>query len=114
MCDGPSELLPELGITPTCLGELDYPDPFPTPPVSLLSFSHEHDDRSDEAPAAVDDQQRAEEERSWFFYLAEISLRRIINDILSTFYDKGEEHWMKHIDLVCRQNLESEKQISSW
>ncbi|SPO07570.1 uncharacterized protein DNG_10265 [Cephalotrichum gorgonifer] len=109
------ELLPELGLTPSCLRELDYPDPFPEPPVSLLSFSSERDGSGEQVSIeTVGYEQKAEEERSWFFYLAEISLRRIINDTLHTFYEKGEEHWMKHIDLVCRQYHESEEQVSQW
>ena len=33
------------------------------------------------------------EEQSWFYYLAEIALRRIGNRILSAFYASGYEYW---------------------
>jgi len=50
----------------------------------------------------------------WFFYLAEISLRRTLDEALSAIYEKGEQHWIEDIDLVCRQYRESEQQISDW
>lgn len=50
----------------------------------------------------------------WFFYLAEISLRRTFDEVLSVIYEKGEQNWIENIDLVCRQYYESEKQISDW
>lgn len=33
------------------------------------------------------------EEQSWFYYLAEIALRRIVNRILSAFYASSFESW---------------------
>jgi hypothetical protein len=50
----------------------------------------------------------------WFFYLAEISLRRTLDEVLSVMYEKGEQDWIENIDLVYRQYYESEKQISDW
>ena len=55
-----------------------------------------------------------DESRSWQFYLAEISLRRTIDDTLWLFYHQGEEHWLKNTDLLVQQYAETDEQISLW
>ncbi|KAF4913604.1 hypothetical protein CGCVW01_v010797 [Colletotrichum viniferum] len=59
-----------------------------------------------------DDQQRVEEERSWLYYLAEISLRRTIKDTMAVLYRKGETYWLQNEQLLVRQYDEFEKEIS--
>ncbi|SPO01821.1 uncharacterized protein DNG_04494 [Cephalotrichum gorgonifer] len=107
-----SELSPELGLRPSIPVKFDRPDALPSPPASLTLTSEEENGGG--APRRVDVLQRSEEERGWFFYLAEISLRRTIDDMMSLFYRRGEEYWIKHVDIVLRQFQESEKEISNW
>lgn len=60
------------------------------------------------------EQQRSEEERSWFFYFAEISLRRTINDTLQLYYARGEGHWIQNTSQMIHQYRETEKGFSLW
>ncbi|KAJ0305476.1 hypothetical protein COL516b_005170 [Colletotrichum fioriniae] len=59
-----------------------------------------------------DPQHRLEEERSWLYYLAEISLRRTIKSTMSVLYRKGEAYWLRNEDLLVRQYDEFETEIS--
>ncbi|RYP91458.1 hypothetical protein DL770_002397 [Monosporascus sp. CRB-9-2] len=106
-----SELSPDMALRPSGLGDFAYPDLFPTPPSNVL-FSHgeqvDRDDESDTMSLHVD------ENRSWLFYLAEISLRRTIDDTLWLLYNRGEEHWINNVDLLVRQYAETDKQINLW
>jgi hypothetical protein len=101
-------MLPELQLTPTDLQLFDDLKHFPSPPESLMLYAQNN------APWPDSGIERLDEERSWFFYLAELSIRRTINDVLGTFYDKTEQQWIDDIDLLCRQFDESDKQISLW
>ncbi len=54
------------------------------------------------------------EERSWFFYLAEISLRRTVDNTQWLLYQRGEEEWITNVAYILRQYAESDEQISLW
>lgn len=58
------EIRRELNVSETCVWDLTYPVLFPTPPEGLKSQS----------------------EVTWYFYLAEIALRRLGNRILNYVY----------------------------
>jgi len=105
--DTSREFATALGITlASDLTGFKSPTAFPTPPESLNNLTPGDDgDMSD-----VFSPRR--NEFIWFFYLAEISLRRTLDEVLSVIYEKGEQSWIENIDLVCRQYYESEKQIS--
>ncbi|RSL42050.1 hypothetical protein CEP51_016519 [Fusarium floridanum] len=94
-----SDMLPELQLTPTDLQQFDYPSGILSTPESLSL----HSQTNDSLPSGS--LTRHDEERSWFFYLAELSIRRTINDVLLTFYEKGEWQWIDGIDLVCRHSM---------
>jgi hypothetical protein len=55
-----------------------------------------------------------EEERSWFYYLAEISLRRTMNRILSIFYGQGEQHWLLRIRQMIGDATICAEAITAW
>jgi hypothetical protein len=59
-------------------------------------------------------QTRILEQRSWSFYLAEISLRRTIDDIVRLIYARGEDYWMRHPEQIIHQGYDSETQITIW
>ncbi|TDZ74867.1 hypothetical protein CTRI78_v000237 [Colletotrichum trifolii] len=54
---------------------------------------------------------RAEEERSWLCYLADISLRRTIKDTVAVLYHQDERHWLGNKLVLARQYDEFEKKI---
>ncbi|KAF9875180.1 hypothetical protein CkaCkLH20_07446 [Colletotrichum karsti] len=105
-----NEILPTLGLRSSGLEDFTYPDSFPAPPSTLSSARY---DNADYAWSPMsDDQQRVEEERSWLYYLAEISLRRTIKDTMAVLYCKGETYWLQNERLLVRQYDEFEKEIS--
>lgn len=77
-----------------------------------------------ERPSAVgsvsSDQAREQLEKGWFFYLAEIALRRIMNDALSSRYHEGSWYfttrwWTEGNDGHFCQHVEEFKQkIDAW
>ncbi|KAI8290987.1 hypothetical protein K4K60_003817, partial [Colletotrichum sp. SAR11_57] len=105
------EILPTLGLRSSGLEDFTYPDSFPAPPSTLSSARPAAGDYYAWSPMS-DDQQRVEEERSWLYYLAEISLRRTIKDTMAVLYRKGETYWLQNEQLLVRQYDEFEKEIS--
>ncbi|KAI8185839.1 hypothetical protein K4K51_011277 [Colletotrichum sp. SAR 10_75] len=106
-----NEILPTLGLRSSGLEDFTYPDSFPAPPSTLSSARPAAGDYYAWSPMS-DDQQRVEEERSWLYYLAEISLRRTIKDTMAVLYRKGETYWLQNEQLLVRQYDEFEKEIS--
>ncbi|KAK9802103.1 putative Zn(2)-C6 fungal-type domain-containing protein [Seiridium cardinale] len=80
------ELRTELGLPGSSLNEMRYPNVYPSPPISvpLAWDTSETTERS-----------RTELELAWFFYLAEIALRRIMNDALSIRYSPSSWYFTK-------------------
>lgn len=97
--------MPELGLRPSCLEDLSEHDTLPAPPEILAQ-----DDGSGFSPS-TDDTHSADKEPGWFFYLAEISLRRTINDTISLLYRKTEKEWLNHPGHILRQCTEAKRQI---
>ncbi|KAF6833064.1 hypothetical protein CPLU01_05743 [Colletotrichum plurivorum] len=105
-----NEILPALGLRSSGLEDFTYPDSFPAPP-STLSSSY-HDAAAYAWSPISEDNQRVEEERSWLYYLAEISLRRTIKDTMAVLYRKGEAYWLQNPHLLVRQYDEFEQEMS--
>ena len=92
--------------------DLDYPDLFPTPPTSFATDAPEATGSGTPGTDAV--ATYVDENRSWLFYLAEISLRRTIDDVQWLFYHGGEDYWVNNVHLLVRQHAEADKQITLW
>lgn len=56
----------------------------------------------------------AEDERSWLYYLAEISLRGVMNRILDVFYGHGEEKWTHSILSLLNKHASSSETLALW
>ncbi|KAL5618326.1 hypothetical protein FOVSG1_000548 [Fusarium oxysporum f. sp. vasinfectum] len=108
-----SELVFELGLRPSALESFSYPEPLPTPPEGLLAGTGQTP-RSEGSHIDQDEEQRYVDERGWYYYLSEISIRRTVDETLNLLYRNGEEYWMKHPTYLIRQYHESEQQISQW
>lgn len=103
-----SELLAELPLRSTGIEDYVRNDSvLPTPPDIS---TEEYETRG----AQYTELHSWQEEQSWFFYLAEISLRRTINDMLWLLISKGESYWLSHIDSMEKDYQETERQISAW
>ena len=99
------EIASSIGLRPSGLDEFIYPDLFPKPPASL-SYS--------EGPGSSHNRDFTDEERSWYFYVAGISVWRLFSGSIWLLYRKGEEHWLKDTDDVLRHYEDSQNQISMW
>ncbi|KAL9574583.1 hypothetical protein ACKAV7_001448 [Fusarium commune] len=108
-----SELVFELGLRSSALESFSYPEPLPTPPEGLLAGTGQTP-RSEGSYIDQDEEQRYVDERGWYYYLSEISIRRTVDETLNLLYRNGEEYWMKHPTYLIRQYHESEQQISQW
>lgn len=72
----------EIPLPPSGITQCDYLDMFPSPPTELTSPSAY--DRGDN----FGDDIVPEEEKSWFYYLAEISYRRMMNRAMAVMARK--------------------------
>ena len=106
-----SELRCEIPLPPSGITRFGYPDPFPSPPTELTSPTA--DCSNLEHPSPHHDI-KPEEERSWFYYLAEISFRRMMDRAIAVLARDGERGWISNI----RENLEHHKafqeEINIW
>ncbi|KAL4881052.1 hypothetical protein BJY04DRAFT_218569 [Aspergillus karnatakaensis] len=82
------ELRLELNVGRSCVLDLTYPAFFPSPPIGLKS----------------------EEEAVWYFYLAEIALRRLGNRILNHLYDQNQRGNASDVEAI----LNFEDQATGW
>lgn len=55
-----------------------------------------------------------EEERSWFYYLAEISFRRIMNRAYVVMGEKQDTDWIKNIQQLIYHQKTLEEEIKLW
>lgn len=116
------ELRADLQLPASGLLRFKYPDLFPFlsfPSASDATGSPE-DGRTmeTESPASVlpspGGSLQPEEERSWLYYLAEISLRKIMNRILEGLYSRGEQYWRDDIRRVIVQHLAFSEELAMW
>ncbi|KAL1632979.1 hypothetical protein SLS56_003266 [Neofusicoccum ribis] len=97
-----SEIREQLPLPPSGLASLDYPL-FPTLPITACE--------TDSVGCPAD----SIFEKSWFYYLAEISSRRIANRILNAFYKTGQTAWLSSkLDGMVRIAHELETQVDQW
>ncbi|RSL66823.1 hypothetical protein CEP53_003206 [Fusarium sp. AF-6] len=104
------EFLFEIDLPPSGLGNLSYPDSLPGPPVTFATLGADIETKS-LSPTNYNSQL---EERGWCYYVAEISLRRTIDDTLQHLAEGGEESWLSNPSHLIRQYHELEKQRSLW
>lgn len=115
VADIDSELRAELQLPVSGLLDFRYPDLFPTLSFPGSSRLHSPDvDMGSEGSPASHNLLEPEEERSWLYYLAEISLRKIMNRILEIIYSKGEEAWMTNIQRTISHHGALHEELLSW
>ncbi|KAI9930957.1 hypothetical protein ASPWEDRAFT_178829 [Aspergillus wentii DTO 134E9] len=87
------EVRMELSLPGFGLQDLSYPTSFPSPPLENL-----------EEDAA----------RAWYYYLAEIALRRLANRVLYNLFQNQEEGRFPRISLMVDSVIAFEKQAADW
>lgn len=82
---------------------------FPSPPTELASPTAQNP-----ALDTLQDDIVPEEEKSWFYYLAEISYRRMMNRALAVMARDGERGWIDNIRDTIKQCKDFNEQIDIW
>ncbi|KAI0886968.1 vegetative cell wall protein gp1 [Annulohypoxylon maeteangense] len=103
------EIRSEIPLPSSGIARFDYPDLFPSPPSELAS-PVEQSQSFDGLPTDIE----PEEERSWFYYLSEISYRRILSRAFVILRRDGEEGWIRHIEQTIKQCEDLDDQIKAW
>lgn len=107
-----SEFMFELPLRPTGIIDFPYPVAFPSPPE--VSGHGGRPAGARDSGSTHDQLAAREKERSWFFYLAEISVRRTMMDTVETLYHGGERAWTSNLPGLLRKHDECQEKISIW
>jgi hypothetical protein len=111
------EIRIELPLPQSTIADMDYPHMFPNPPfhdsdgLGLRSYSS--DATSFGWDSEIASNNAINDETNWYYYLTEVALRRIGNQILNTFYCQDHTSWL-HITPLIPSAKEFEKQILVW
>lgn len=103
-----SEIVVELGLDPPCRGAQEAPNSLPEPPSvrepdSVLSSAGD-----------TPNQPSSKEEQGWCFYLAEISLRRMMEDTTRLLHEDGPEGWIRDQVSIINRSRTCEEQVDLW
>ncbi|KAM0722718.1 hypothetical protein Q7P37_002159 [Cladosporium fusiforme] len=97
-----SELVVELGLKPICRRSNEAQDSLPQPPSAFgLNIN-------------ISEQPASQEAQGWYFYLAEISLRRMMEDTAKLLHDDGPEGWARDVVSLVNRIKACEEQIDLW
>ncbi|KAH6892564.1 vegetative cell wall protein gp1 [Thelonectria olida] len=103
------ELRCEIPFPASGINQFGFPNMFPSPP-NELSSSPPTQDGMGNAP----DIMNQDEERSWFYYLAEISFRRMMNRAFAVLGGKGEAGWIQDIQENLQHCRSFNEQLDVW
>jgi len=104
--------LPPSGIT-----KVDYPEEFPSLPpwTSFSSVTSPNDSNTaSDINVLANKIPHLDEEQSWYYYLAEIALRKQANSIIDLLYRRGELDWMENAEYLLRQAPLRESELDHW
>lgn len=121
------EVREELDLPQSDLCKLEYPYLFPSPPSPPSPVQIPESSLPSSTPASsatpssqafsmasLSSSQRTEEQ-SWFYYLSEIALRRIENQILNTFYRADHNSWTQmDVEGLISAATSIEDQLAIW
>ena len=124
----PSEIRVELNLPESSISNIKYPDMFPSPPNVESALATEvlpSPVSSEMASPSVSEQtgRRPHQDRShsesqknsWYYYLSEIALRRIGNNVLNTFYTNDQYPGSgMPIQLIVKTATNFVDQMSQW
>ncbi|KAL1846988.1 hypothetical protein VTK73DRAFT_165 [Phialemonium thermophilum] len=103
------EIRCEIPLPASGLTRFNHPNMFPSPPTELSSPASQQPGREEPYQDV-----EPEEERSWFYYLAEISYRRMMDRAIAVLARNGQDGWIRDI----RENVSYVKgfneQIDVW
>lgn len=111
------ELRTEINLPHSSLADFQNPDLHPSPPVTGDTSPAGADTtgvgQPSESPGRNFDAQQ--QENSWYYYLTEITLRRISNRVINTLYADKYQFWtVDQIPYMVRAASEYEQQLEEW
>ena len=104
-----SELREEVPLPPSGITHYDGPDRLPSPPQELVDASGQQTH-----PPVTDDDIVAEDEKGWFYYLADISYRRMMNRAILAMGRHGMQGWMERLPELMGEYRALHDQIDLW
>ncbi|KAF7550236.1 hypothetical protein G7Z17_g5842 [Cylindrodendrum hubeiense] len=113
------ELRAEIELPNSSLADFHYPDMHPSPPNVPSQAPHGEVAFQSGAQRSSGGRRsmgsHRQHEQSWFYYLTEITLRRIVNRILNMLYSDGHESWTDDaVPYMVKAASEFEQQIQEW
>ncbi|CAK7202807.1 hypothetical protein SEUCBS139899_005534 [Sporothrix eucalyptigena] len=111
------EMRSEINLPDSLLADCEYPDMHPSPPDAPSPVPGDTTDGN--IPASWNRSRpawlRRRHEQSWFYYLTDITLRRIINRILNIMYVGDHATWTAEaIPFLAKTAEEFERQLEEW
>ena len=116
------ELRAEMDVPNSLLADLPFPDSYPsTPDISGISLSSQISTNSHTVNSASPETFNKSEdlsriyEQSWFYYLTEITIRRIFNRVLNLLYSNGTSLWVDQaVPSMVEMVVEFEQRLEDW
>lgn len=106
----------EIKFPSSGLTKLNYTSHFPAPPIATVTTSDDfyrmHSDFADAtSPARIQN----EFEEGWYYYLADIAARRILQRVISSSYSGGDSCWVDvPLHSLLQTAEELDRQLTEW
>lgn len=97
--------------------KLNYTSHFPAPPLAAPAedFYRIHSDFGIDPYATSPARIHNEFEEGWYYYLADIAARRILQRVISSFYCSGESMWLDApFQKLLKTAEELDRQLKEW
>ncbi|KAK5677990.1 hypothetical protein LTS10_009874 [Elasticomyces elasticus] len=102
-----SEIREEFDLPSSGLGNVEWPDIFPSPPISSPNFGS--------GSIADSSEWETVHQSSWYYYLSEVAYRRIMHRTITTLYGTSPEQWLSMgVQRLHRIAAELDAQIVQW
>lgn len=112
-----SETSIEIRFPSSGLTKLNYTSHFPAPPVATASadFYYMHSNFGPDIDSTSPARIHNEFEEGWYYYLADIAARRLLQRVISSSYSAGEVAWLDEPFQTLLQTAEElDRQLSEW
>lgn len=112
-----SETSIEIRFPSSGLTKLNYTSHFPAPPLATASedFYCMHSDFGLDIESTSPARIHSEFEEGWYYYLADIAARRLLQRVISSSYNAGEGVWLDEpFQSLIHTAEELDRQLSEW
>ena len=111
-----SEIMVELRFPASGLTTLNYTQAFPSPPGAPTDAQRSwHSSEDIQADTVSAGGLQPHLERSWYYYLADIAVRRILQRVFDLFYRSSHHVWLRQdFRQLIWQAEELDQQLSQW